>query len=61
MKIWEIILFWAIITLIGCLVIGTPLFLLMYFLAGMPLVFSLYFSFGACIFGGIMCALTSKL
>ena len=61
MKVWEIILFWLIITLMGCLVIGTPLFLLMYYLAGMPLAFSLYFSFGACICAGIMCACTSKL
>lgn len=61
MKIWEIFLFWSVITLIGCLVIGTPFFLLMYYAAGMPLAFSIYFSFGACIFGGVMCALTSKL
>ena len=61
MRIWEIILFWLIITLMGCLVIGTPLFLIMFYLAGMPLAFSLYFSFGACIFAGLMCACTSKM
>lgn len=61
MRIWETILFWSIIILIGCLVLGTPFFLLMYYAAGMPLSFSLYFSFGACIFGGVMCACTSEM
>lgn len=55
------IVFWLIITLIGCLVIGIPFFLLMFYAFGMPLAFSIYFSFGSCIFGGVMCALTSKL
>lgn len=61
MRAGEFILFWFVITLALCLVIGVPAFLLIYLGFGMPLAFSIYFSFGACLFGSVMTKLTTKL
>lgn len=61
MRTGDFILFWTVITLALCLVIGVPAFLLIYLGFGMPLAFSLYFSFGACLFGSVMTMLTTKL
>lgn len=61
MRAGDFILMWTIITLALCLVVGVPAFLLIYLGFGMPLAFSLYFSFGACLFGTVMTMLTTKM
>lgn len=61
MRTGEFILFWTVITLALCLVVGVPSFLLFYLGFGMPLDFSIYFSFGGCLFGSVMTMLTTKM